>query len=178
MIITPPPSNLNESSIDHDTLVAEQSHLDSRTMVAEQSHQDSRSMVAEQSHQDSLPDYYRGSIIYYDDSLDDNCRWIVYNGHHKVRCPTKRDAYHYINETTMKTNDTTIRLIQQARGHIINAIRLLDKAASYESGAQRLTLEKLSVSWRPLLVEIDRITQIQLNYEHQEIKQEENTNPT
>ena len=78
----------------------------------------------------------------------------------------------------MRTNDTTIRLIQQARGHIINAIRLLDKAASYETGAQRLTLEKLSVSWRPLLVEIDRITQIQLSYEHQENPKEENTNQT
>lgn len=147
--ITPPPSNLSDCSIEP---------LDSRT--------------------GDIPDYYRGSIIYYDDSSDDNCRWIVYNGHHKVRCPTKRDAYNYINETTMKTNDTTIRLIQQARGHIINAIRLLDKAASYESGAQRLTLEKLSVSWRPLLVEIDRITQIQLSYEHQKDHQEENTNPT
>lgn len=146
---TPPPSNLNDCSIEP---------LDGRT--------------------GDIPDYYRGSIIYYDDSSDDNCRWIVYNGHHKVRCPTKRDAYNYINETTMKTNDTTIRLIQQARGHIINAIRLLDKAASYESGAQRLTLEKLSVSWRPLLVEIDRITQIQLNYEHQEDPKKENTNPT
>ena len=104
-----------------------------------------------------IPDYYRGSLIYYDADINDNCKWIAYNGHIKVRCPTKRDAYDYVQKTTKLDSDNIARLVAESRNNIYNAIRLLDKAATYAIGGQRLTLERLAVSWRPLLVELERL---------------------
>lgn len=106
---------------------------------------------------EDFPDYYFGMLLYYDLDGTDNCRWVVYNGDKKVRCPTRRDALDYIMSAAKNTSETGARLILDARMSLNRAINALDKAASYETGTQRLLLERLTVKIKPVLVELDNI---------------------
>lgn len=102
-----------------------------------------------------VPDYYLGFLIYYDDFDDDNCRWVVYDGANKVRCPTRRDAIDYIVSRKRISADDILKLMTSARISINRAMQELEKAATYTSGTQRLLLERLAVKLRPFLVDLD-----------------------
>lgn len=104
-----------------------------------------------------IPDYYYGMLLYYDLDGEDNCRWVVYNGETKVRCPTRRDALDYIMTAARNTDQKSAQLVLDARLRLATAINSLDKAATYETGAQRLLLERLAVRLKPVLVELDNI---------------------
>jgi hypothetical protein len=107
---------------------------------------------------DDIPDYYCGCLIAYDDLSDDNCRWIVYDGVSKVRCPNRAAAINYINEHISKLSGRNIKdYILDARISLNHAIRALDKAGDNTHGVEQLMLRKLAVSLRPTLVEIDNI---------------------
>lgn len=96
-------------------------------------------------------------LLYYDLDGEDNCRWVVYNGETKVRCPTRRDALDYIMTAARNTDQKSAQLVLDARLRLATAINSLDKAATYETGAQRLLLERLAVRLKPVLVELDNI---------------------
>lgn len=104
-----------------------------------------------------ISDYYYGMLLYYDLDGDDNCRWVVYNGETKVRCPTRRDALDYIMTVAQNTDQKSAKLVLEARLRLATAIYSLDKAATFETGAQRLLLERLAVRLKPVLVELDNI---------------------
>lgn len=104
-----------------------------------------------------IPDYYYGMLLYYDLDGEDNCRWVVYNGETKVRCPTRRDALDYITQTARNTDDKCAKLVLDARLRLNTTIYCLDKAATFETGTQRLLLERLAVRLKPVLVELDNL---------------------
>lgn len=102
-----------------------------------------------------VPDYYLGKLLYYDDDSDDNCRWVVYDGYNKIRCPTRSAAIDYISKTSLSTNDETRRQLLSARLHLNRAMMALDKAADQSAGVEKLQYARLAVRLRPTLVDID-----------------------
>lgn len=102
-----------------------------------------------------IPDYYLGKLLYYDDDSDDNCRWVVYDGQNKIRCPTRSAAIDYISQTSLSTNDETRRQLLSARLHLNRAMSALDKAADLSAGVEKLQYARLAVRLRPTLVDID-----------------------
>lgn len=105
-----------------------------------------------------LPDYYMGFLIFYDEFSDDKCKWVLYDGSARVRCPTRKDAMNYITERKVENSATAItsRIID-ARISLNRAIRQLDAAACVVGGLEKLQLERLAVKLKPVLVEIDNI---------------------
>mgnify|MGYP007069922557 CR=1 FL=1 len=106
---------------------------------------------------DDLPDYYLGCLLYYDNDGKDNCRWIVYDGHNFVRCPTRRDAMDYINTTTSRVNGQARQKLISARVCVNAAITRLETAALLSEPVRRLLLQRLAVQLRPVLVDLDNI---------------------
>lgn len=106
-------------------------------------------------HPDDLPDYYLGKLLYFDADGDDNCRYVVYDGLTKVRCPTRSAALHYIETTQLGTDDERSRLLLDARLHLAAAMDRLDRAARRSQPPLRQLLDLLAVKVKPLLVEID-----------------------
>lgn len=106
-----------------------------------------------------IPDYYLGMLVFYDEFSDDNCKWVVYDGMNKIRCPTRRDAMNYIAERKTKdlTPDIFGRIID-ARISLNRTIELLDTAAQLSGGLEKTLLERLAVRLRPVLVEIDNVS--------------------
>lgn len=105
-----------------------------------------------------LPDYYLGFLIFYDEFSEDQCKWVVYDGNTRVRCPTRKDAINYISERKAENMTTAItpRIID-ARISLNRAISQLDAAACAAGGLEKLQLERLAVRLKPVLVEIDNI---------------------
>lgn len=104
---------------------------------------------------DELPDYYLGCLIYFDELGTDNCRWVVYDGFNRVRCPTRKSAIDYICSNRMNRNEELTRLLFSARLHINHAHDDLERAARLAAGPSQLLYENLSVKLRPFLVELD-----------------------
>lgn len=109
-------------------------------------------------HRDPLPDYYLGYLIFYDEFSEDNCKWVVYDGMSRVRCPTRRGAIDYITDRAGKNKnpDFQTRIID-ARISLNRAITQLDSCAELFDGIARLQLERLAVRLKPVLVDIDNI---------------------
>lgn len=107
---------------------------------------------------DTLPDYYLGMLLVHDEMSEDNCKWLVYDGGSRVRCPTRRDAINYIEQRhrTMSGADVHARLID-ARLSLNHAITALDTLAAQLGGLEQLQLERLAVRLKPVLVDIDNI---------------------
>ena len=105
-----------------------------------------------------LPDYYLGKLLYFDDCTDDNCRWVVYDGHSKVRCATRRDAIDYIQSHSLVDHTETMRRMIYARTLLARAMMMIDAAADRETAATQLLLRRLAVTIRPIIIEIDNIT--------------------
>lgn len=106
-----------------------------------------------------IPDYYLGMLIFYDEFAADNCKWVVFDGASKVRCPSRKEAIHYI--TTRHSQRTGLNLDQRlidARIALQHAHQQLLEAAHEASALDQLLLERLAVRLRPVLVEIDNIT--------------------
>lgn len=108
-------------------------------------------------HTNELPDYYLGCLIYFDEDSKDECRWVVYDGNSKVRCPTRHDAIDYIASTRLNTDEKLSRLFVDARVSLSHTMQILDRAAKYASGPRALLLQRLAVRLRPVLVELDNI---------------------
>ena len=102
-----------------------------------------------------IPDYYLGYLMFYDQFSDDNCRWVVYDGLNRVRCPTRASAVDYINQRHNSTANDVLRLMTSARLHVDAALKDLDRASRFTSGPQKLLLERLSVRLRPFVVDLD-----------------------
>lgn len=88
----------------------------------------------------------------------DNCKWVVYDGTSRVRCPTRKEALAYINERHQQRTGSTIPAnIIDARIALNRAIEMLDAAANKTFGIEKLHLQRMAVKLKPVLVEIDNI---------------------
>lgn len=109
-------------------------------------------------HTKPLPDYYLGMLLYYDDESDDNCRWVVYDGHSRTRCVSRKSAIDLISATVLGQAEAKTRsFLLDARMSFAHAMHQLDNAALHSEGLQRLRLSRTAVKIRPVLVEIDNI---------------------
>lgn len=104
-----------------------------------------------------LPDYYLGMLIDYDAMSSDNCKWVVYDGNKKVRCPTRKDACNYIASRAHDFNDESLATLIYTRILLNKVIMLLDEVANVSEPLNRLRLQKTAVNLRPTLVELDNI---------------------
>lgn len=102
-----------------------------------------------------LPDYYLGCLLYYDEDSEDNCRWVVYDGHNKIRCPTRSSAIDFIAQQRLDMSDEVVRLVVSARLFVNKASKQMHRAAQLATGPQQLLFEQLSVRLRPFVVELD-----------------------
>ena len=108
---------------------------------------------------DSLPDYYLGFLIMFDEFSQDTCKWVVYDGTSRVRCPTRMSAIDYITERyKQRSGHSFYSRIIDARISLNHAIRQLDAAANELGGVERIHLQRLAVRLKPVLVDIDNIT--------------------
>lgn len=104
-----------------------------------------------------IPDYILGKLMYYDEGSNDNCKWVVYDGYAKVRCPSRAEAIAYIQEQVLGRDGEAERLIIDARAHIQSALQKLDRAAT-RTATNSLLLARLSARLRPFVVDLDNIT--------------------
>lgn len=102
-----------------------------------------------------VPDYYLGMLINFEPLSNDNCHWVVYDGHSKVRCVSRQSAVAYINERRRLTTSDSIRLAALARYYVNKASNLLEQAARLSNPDDRLILDYLAVQLRPMIVNID-----------------------
>lgn len=102
-----------------------------------------------------LPDYYLGCLLYYDDESEDNCRWVVYDGHNKIRCPSRSSAIDYIAQQRLDLSDEVARLVVSARLLVNKASKQMHRAAQLSTGPKQLLFEQLSARLRPFVVELD-----------------------
>lgn len=105
-----------------------------------------------------LPDYYLGFLIFFDELSDNACKWVVYDGTSRVRCPTRTEAVNYITDRYNQRNSANLssRIID-ARISLNHAINQLDAAAAACTGLEQLHLARLAVRLKPVLVDIDNI---------------------
>lgn len=106
-----------------------------------------------------LPDYYLGFLIVHDELSDNSCKWVVYDGTSRVRCPSRPAAVNYITDRYNHRNNANVssRIID-ARISLNHAINQLDAAANSCTGLEQLHLALLAVRLKPVLVDIDNIT--------------------
>ena len=102
-----------------------------------------------------IPDYYLGCLLYYDDETDDNCRWVVYDGHNKIRCTSRQSAVDYITHLRLDRSEEVTRLLVSARLLVNKASEQLHRSATLVTGPQQLLFEQLSARLRPFVVELD-----------------------
>lgn len=107
---------------------------------------------------DSLPDYYLGFLIMFDEFSQDTCKWVVYDGTSRVRCPTRASAIDYITEHYKQRSGHFFQSrIIDARISLNHAIEQLDTAANELGGVERFHFQRLAVRLKPVLVDIDNI---------------------
>lgn len=108
---------------------------------------------------DSLPDYYLGFLITFDEFSEDACKWVVYDGTSRVRCPTRTSAIDYVTERYKQRSGLCLKSrIIDARISLNHAIEQLDVAANELGGVKKFHLKRLAVRLKPVLVDIDNIT--------------------
>lgn len=107
----------------------------------------------------NVPDYYLGCLLYYDTDGEDSCKYVVYDGTSRVRCPTRSSAMDYIRDRheRLSGQDLSARIID-ARISLNRAIQQLDQAANETEGLEQLIFRRLAVRLKPVLVDIDNIT--------------------
>lgn len=79
---------------------------------------------------DGLPDYYLGRLIVFEEMSEDNCKWVVYDGHNRVRCPSRASAVDYISSIVKETDDRTRLLVSRASYFAAKARETLEAAAN------------------------------------------------
>lgn len=107
---------------------------------------------------DQRPDYYLGFLIFYDELNQDACKWVVYDGTSRVRCPTRASAVNYITDRYNARRGAGIQThVIDARISLNHAITQLDAAANMCGGVEMLHLQRLAARLKPVLVDIDSI---------------------
>lgn len=106
---------------------------------------------------DGLPEYYLGCLLYKDDDTADNCRWVVYDGHCKIRCVTRQSAVDFIAKNYRSDVTKVYTLLVAARMQLNCAYNDLVRASAEQDGPKKLVIEQLSVRLRPYIVALDNL---------------------
>lgn len=103
----------------------------------------------------------------FDEFSEDACKWVVYDGSSRVRCPTRASAVDYITDRYNARRGAGIQSqLIDARISLNHAITQLDAAANELGGVERFHLQRLAVRLKPVLVDIDNITLNETEYDN------------
>lgn len=104
-----------------------------------------------------LPDYIHGRLIFEDQTGDDNCRWVVYDGRKFYRCPSRAAAERLAAEMANEAKPELDNLYL-AQHHAARCAQVLRRAAQEPDTTDiQLHIEALSVQARRLADMIDTI---------------------
>ena len=106
----------------------------------------------------SIPDYFAGRLIYYDGISDETMRWVVYDGHRKVRFTTRAAAEKFAAEEAANFKNDLMERLFLANLYADKARQALDAAATFAPENLKLTIEKLALGFRKGNDLIDKIT--------------------
>lgn len=106
---------------------------------------------------DFLPDYAFGRLIFHDDFSDDNMKWIVYDGRTKVRCISKKAAYHYVAQQANVVGSEAINFLMVGHHHLTRGYKSIDRAAPMMPVEVKLECEAIALAVRRLADKIDSI---------------------
>lgn len=106
---------------------------------------------------DYLPDYAFGRLIYRDDVLDDNMKWIVYDGRTKVRCISKKAAYQFAAQQANAVGSEAIHFLMVGHHHLTRGYNAIDRAAPMLPVEIKLECESIALAVRRLADKIDSI---------------------
>lgn len=106
----------------------------------------------------SIPDYFAGRLIYYDGISAETMRWVVYDGHRKVRFTTRAAAEKFAAEEAAKFENEVFERLFLASLYADKAQKALDAAATFASDALKSELESNALAIRKIVDKIDLIT--------------------
>lgn len=96
----------------------------------------------------TLPDYYFGQLIYFDEFGEDNCRWVIYDGTQKWRFPSKKAARKWAEEQKTDFPATPSARIARVRALIYEAMKTLDLEADNSKPLEAEILRKIALELR------------------------------
>ena len=102
------------------------------------------------------PDYFAGRLIYYDDISSETMRWVVYDGHRKVRFTSRRAAERWCAAESMKIHSEVIDRLMVAYLYADKAKQALEAAASF-ANELRQEIEFYALEIRKISDKIDTI---------------------
>lgn len=101
---------------------------------------------------DSLPDYYCGRLIYYDES--NGMPWIVYDGAGKTHFSNRKAAEKYCIEQATQFTKEEVGEWMRAHAHLIRAQSILDSAIHFR---KKEPCERIALQIRLLADQLDEI---------------------
>ena len=105
----------------------------------------------------SIPDYFAGRLIYYDGISAETMRWVVYDGHRKVRFTTRAAAEKFAAEEAAKFENEFIERLFLANLYADKAKSALEVAATFAPENLKQTIELLALDIRKAYDKIDII---------------------
>lgn len=103
------------------------------------------------------PSYFRGHLYYYDDKSDNTMRWILYDGHEKIRFISRTALENYVIEKQLRIPERCVELLIRAFSRAERAYKDLDEASTMADVSMKLQLEATAVQLRQLSDRIDTI---------------------
>lgn len=107
--------------------------------------------------QNSVPEYYLGRLIFFDDTGEDNMRWVIYDGRKFCRASSMSEARRYCEEQALSVDEDTIKRLRALHYRLSADIREFDKVALFLPADTRIYLQSISVGIRQLADKIDNI---------------------
>lgn len=102
-----------------------------------------------------LPDYFLGRLIYFEDTPNENMKWVVYDGRTKVRCISRTAAENCIRQQVATTSKEQISHLMVGHHFLQRAWKAIDRAAQESDINDRLWLERKSVEVRAMGAALD-----------------------
>ena len=103
-----------------------------------------------------IPDYFAGRFIYFDDISPETMRWVVYDGHRKVRFTSRHAAERWCASESLKIHSEVIDRLMVAYLYADKAKQALEAAASF-ANEMRQEIEFYALEIRKISDKIDTI---------------------
>lgn len=104
-----------------------------------------------------LPEYYLGRLILYEPLARDACKWVVYDGVHKVRCASRQSALSYCEETSVNMPYKLQEGLTAAYTRIMHACGKLESVGERYGGENTAYIQHLALQLRLLADRIDTL---------------------
>lgn len=106
--------------------------------------------------ENNIPDYFAGRLIYFDDISPETMKWVVYDGHKKVRFTTRKAAERWCAAESLKVHSEVIDRLMVAYLYADKSKQALEAAASF-ANELRAEIEFYALEIRKIADKIDTI---------------------